>query len=422
MNKKRTLLASLITATVMVGWFALPYHPLYQEWVCKGASLETLQRLQSRLPDNPALCYYLGLRLSEARRQEEAIPLLQRGFALDSDRSRLLDALAAALIYVGRTREAYSVLRKFYEAHPQDADAYLMMARFYLTTQTFAPAVTLLKDATQKFPENPECWALLAIAQQRQSDTAGAEASATAAVHLRPQQSRYWFLQAQILKQARKSGAHAAYERAIQLTPQDVTIQADLADYLARSGDATAAEKVAREVLLQKPNDLRASGALGLALARRDDPAASALLLKGIQNDPQDILILRTLHRLAFKAGDTAQAERWLKEAVGMQSLMQQEANLNVKLERNPGDNAALREMASLMGKKGEIFRCMQYHARAMKQVADAPGPLLAAANDLKQGGFLSLSRRLAEQSLHNSKTPQERHDAEMFLRILAER
>ena len=42
--------------------------------------------------------------------------------------------------------------------------------------------------------------------------------------------------------------------------------------------------------------------------------------------------------------------------------------------------------------------------------------PLLAAANDLKNAGFLERARRLAQQSLQNSQTPQDRQNAETFL------
>ena len=294
-----------------------------------------------------------------------------------------------------------------------------MLARFYLTTQTFAPAVTLLKEATAKFPQNAECYALLAIAQRRNNNVPGAEEAAATTVRLQPNQAKYWFLQAQILKQSRKNMARPAYERALQLSPNDTQIQAEFADYLARAGDDNAAEKLAKQALQKAPGDLRASGALGLVLANRGDAAAFPLLLKGLQNDRHDILILRTLVRLSAKKADKAEADKWLQEATRVQAAIHKESELNTKLEREPANPIYLKQMAALMGQDGDYLRCMQYHGRAMRQVVDAPRPLLAAAEDLKQGGFFALAKRLAMQSAQNSTTPTERAAAASFLQQL---
>ena len=416
MKRNRLFIASLMAATALIAWFALPYHPAYQEWRCKDSSLEKLQSLQAQMPENPILLYYLGLRLRETRRSEEAITILQRGAALDLDDARIRNALAEAQMSLGRTRETYQVVRQFYETHPANVEASLMMARFYLTTKSFAPASTLLNEATRQFPQNAECFALLAIAQQRLNDTGRAENSVAMATRLRPQESKYWFLQAQILKQAKKTAARAAYEKALQLSPDDVQVQADFADYLARAADFPAAEKWARSALGKSPDDLRASGALGIVLAERSDPSAFALLRKGLQNDRRDVLVLRSLQRLSARTGRPEEAKQWLEEAVRVQAALQEERDVNVKLEQNPDSPELLRQMALLMARNGDYLRCMQYHARAMRQVADASAPLLAAANDLNREGFPALARRLAEQSLKNSKTPQERREAEAFL------
>lgn len=418
---KKGLLVTLVGTTFAVIWIALPYHPAYQEWRCKDSSLEKLQSLQTQMPENPALYYYLGLRLQEAHRGEEAITALERSVSLNLDNSRTRNALAEAEMALGHSRKAYQAVKQFYDTHPENPEAFLMLGRFYLTTRTFAPAAALLKDATRKFPENAECWALLSIAQQRISDVLEAEKSAAAAVRLRPKESKYWFLQAQILKQANKSEARASYETALQLAPTDAGIQADFADYLARAAQYPAAEELARKVLYRHPDDLRASGALGLALASHNDPAASPLLLKGLQNNPQDILILRTLHLCMVREGKKEDAVRWLKQATLVQAALQEESDLTTKLERYPEDIDTLRRLAAMMGRNGDYFRCLQYQARALRQILDAPAPLLAAALDLEAGGYPQIARRLAQQAQQNSKTPQERSIAAKYLRHLLE-
>ena len=320
--KKRLLIGCLVALTVLIGTVSLPYHPLYQEWVCRDASLERLESLRHTLPDNPALFYYLGKRLGEARKPGEAIPFLQKAIALDPDSVRACDALATLQLSIGETRKAYDVLDKFYEAHPTNPDAFLMLGRFYLTTQYYTQALALFKDATGKFPNNAECWAMLAIARQNLLDLRGAETAATTATSLGAKESKYWFLHAQILKQMRKSNARVSYEKALQLSPKDAAVQIDYADYLVRSGNDKEGETVARQALTQKPNDPTASAALGIALAHRGESSAEPLLLQGLQKNGKDLLIIRTLQQLTAKQGKTEEAKQWLEMAVAVQARL----------------------------------------------------------------------------------------------------
>ncbi len=416
MNKNRIFLGGLLVSTLIAGWAALPYQPVYQERQCRGSSLQTLQSLQTRLPENPIHLYYLGVRLQEAKRGEEAVPVLARAAALDPNASRIVEALVETHLALGQLHEAFEVSRQFYLAHPDQVEAALIVARFYLTTKAFSPAVQFLKPITQKFPQNAECWSLLAIAQRQINDIAGAAASVKTAVRLGPEESKYWFLQAQILNQAKSGETRASYEQALKLAPSDRAVKADFADFLARSGDFVTAEKLARDVLFQDPKNLKASSALGLVLAEKPSPEARSYLLQGLEADPRDVRILLALKLLAIKTGSAPEAKHWAEAVMQAQALIQEEVAVIHKLEMQPNNPAFLREMAGVMGKKGDVFRCLQYHAMEMHQEADSPAPLIVTASDLHQNGYSTVARRLAERSLKLSTTPEDRAAAQEFI------
>jgi len=400
---------AILTAIVVPGI------PAYQEWQYQKASLETLRSGQAGQPDSPILLYYLGRRLADAHQPEEAIPVLRRATALAPGSARVQQALVLTLLSTGQTQEAAQIATRSQAAHPDDPDAALLLARVDLATKSYAPAVTALQTVTRQFPQNVEAWALLAIAQRRTGDMQGAVASVSQTTRLRPTESKYWYLQAQIDRQSMQD-PRASYARALSLAPGDVRVKADYADYLARIGD-TAAEKMARETLAQSPDNPIASGALGLTLARRNAPEAYPWLVKAAQSSPTDLQLLIALHKIAVQTGRTSDSKRWLSETLRVQAAHKEEAALNVTLDSHPHDANALRQMASLVARRGDSFGCVQYLARATGQSPDAPGPLLAAARDLQQGGFPELARNLAAQALQSNPTPAERAAAEALLR-----
>jgi cytochrome c-type biogenesis protein CcmH/NrfG len=240
--------------------------------------------------------------------------------------------------------------------------------------------------------------------------------AAQKATSLQPKSSKYWLLLAQILKSKKLDSAREAFETALALNPSDQTARAEYADDLARNSDLVVAERAARLVLAAAPDNLRASGALGLVLAERDDPAALPLLLKARDNDSQDVLVLRTLARLSKRLGKSTDAEKWLREAVAVQLELERQRGLQTRLESNPKDIVALQQMAAVYARRNDALGCLQFHARAEQKSVDAPGPLLFTASDLRMAGFVDSAQQLARQALQNNPTDVERASAEKLL------
>jgi cytochrome c-type biogenesis protein CcmH/NrfG len=418
MRKKRIVLGAAILLTAATALFALPYHPVYQERQCQGRSLEELQVLLQRLPENPIVLYYLGRALHQASRSAEAIPLLQRAVALDADTPRLREALVEAQMARGETRGAFDGLRLFLETHPDTPDAYRMLARFYLSVQTLSRAVIVLEEGVKRFPDEDALWALLAHACEKVHDMRRATEAVTRAIALKPDEAEYWLLQAQI--QANAAEARVSYQKALQLAPDDLNLQAEYADFVARKGireDQDRAERMARQVLAKSGEHPKASAALGLILAERNEFAeALPLLQHALRVNAQDIPILTALQRLNWRAGHTAEAKRWEAALRRAHAYRLEYKRLLDAVEDNPKDTAFQQQLGRLLGRHGQITPSLRYHGLALGLPPDAPLTLQTAARDLQEGGFSAQARQLAERSLQNSTTDSERMAARELL------
>lgn len=405
---------------------ALPHHPGYQEWRCRGQSLSELEALSRRLPsDSPVVLYHLGRALHQAGRGAQAVSVLRRAAQNGGDNARTVDALAQAQLAAGQTRETFDLLRGFVERHPDLPDGYQMLGRFLLGVQTYSRAVVVLEEATRRFPGDGENWKLLANARHQFRDIRGARAAVIRATTLAPTDPESWLLQARISRdQQMAADAHAAYEKAMRLSPSDVDLRAEFADYLARTAsspqDHIFASDLARRVLEQRPQNVRAAAALGLVLAQREqwDPAIPWLLQAARQN-PGDVRLLRTLSRVYRRQGNAAEATRWEQKTRRAQFYRDAERRLLETLEVRPGDKAALLQMARLTGTHGDAVRSLRYHAIARNLPPDAAAPLLAAARDLHAGGFSGAAEQFAQRALQSSHTPREQEAARSFLSAL---
>ena len=126
--------------------------------------------------------------------------------------------------------------------------------------------------------------------------------------------------------------------------------------------------------------------------------------------------MMKSLQSLATRQGKPDEAKRWQGEAVRVLEERQIESRLNIRIAQHPDDADALRRMAALVAKRGDYFGCIQFHAREMKQLADASAPLIATANDMKQSGYPDIAKQLAQKALQNSKTPEDRAAVEEFI------
>lgn len=125
------------------------------------------------------------------------------------------------------------------------------------------------------------------------------------------------------------SGAEGMLRRAIATDPQiaakETSVKSSLADILAEGGDIEGAEKLYRDVLASKPDDIGAMRGLIAALVKQNRLPEALNLADRLPADQKDQLgnlgtlkgqYLRDQAKLATDAHDDAQAETLLKQAL----------------------------------------------------------------------------------------------------------
>ncbi len=124
--------------------------------------------------------------------------------------------------------------------------------------------------------------------------------------------------------------AAAAFRKATQLNPKHADAQLQLAGLMAASRNQTVlqdAERRAREVLAENPDNVRALDTLAAAEFQLGNPAnAAALVEQALQKAPADLLPAIMLTRLKLNQGDAAGAEQVLKRAIAANPKSEQAA------------------------------------------------------------------------------------------------
>ncbi len=158
--------------------------------------------------------YEFGVFLYRRGQAEAAVAMLKEARELAGDSVPVLRNMSAALLVLGRRDEAAKVLEQALEIRPS-AELHVIMARLRAGRGRFDDALAEMKLAMAEDPNNPANWEGLGDARRWMGDRSAA----------------------------------AAYKRAIELarnelvkTPGDLDVRANLALYLAKSGNLGGAE------------------------------------------------------------------------------------------------------------------------------------------------------------------------------------
>jgi Tfp pilus assembly protein PilF len=178
-----------------------------------------------------------------------------------------------------------------------------------------------------------------------------------------------------------EAGAEADYRRAVAAQPEHVAARCRLGELLLRRNRAQEALQH-YEYLRQLPGGDRTDVLLGLARSHRqlgDSDAARQVLDDVLARHPQDGDALRERGKLALDAGAPAEAEGWLRQAVGVHSYDAQ-ANylLSQSLQRQGKVDEAREYEAARERIEGDLKHLEQVFGRVTKAPTD-PAPRVEA-------------------------------------------
>ncbi len=412
-----TRLSVLILVIGAAAW-GIPRHPWYLEWRYANLSINELERERAGRMDDARLLYYLGKKLNEKERFVEADPLLRQAVGLDTNSPRLREEWTRALLGSGLTKAGFGNLREFAGTHPDLAISHIMLGKFYFTQRSMLRAAEEMEAAIKIEPRNATAWSFLASAREALGETQPALTAVEKAVSLNPNSASDHLLMAGLLAQSNRAAeARQEYERAVQISPDWATAQREYARWLLDSGindaDLTQAQKAATRAVASDPNDAGAQLALGRAELRLKRPDAALAPLERAAtlapDDPAGPLSLTLAHE---QLGNTAEARTWRETAVTRQKAASEEKMVGEALRAHPEDSALHRKMAKLLGRRGDVDGVVHRHSSALRQALDAPPVMVAAANDLTDGGHADLALPLARRAVQVSGANPAAHEA----------
>lgn len=286
-----------------------------------GDTDEAIRTLEASLEENPD--YFRGqMRLAELyegqRRFQDAADAYARAQAANS-RAELGGRQAAAMINAGKPAEARELLRA-------------------AIARKSAPDAGLLY--------------MLAQSQRLLKDGDGAAATAQKLKAAFPNDTRAFYLQAQLLQDhGRMPEAIAAFEDLIKRAPGNSSLAIEYASLLEKAGRAADAERALRDRLAKDPLDANVLNSLGYTLAERGEQLDEAveLLQRALKIEPANPSFLDSLGWAYYRQGRLELAERPLSEAAaGMPAnsvILDHLGDLRFKQQRF-GDAAAAWERA----------------------------------------------------------------------------
>ena len=283
-------------------------------------------------PDDALAAYNLGLALLKKGERQEGIEWLERSVEIDPDFRNGHYNLAMLLAEDGRWPQVVTHLAEAHRIDPEDREAHLELATALAKVGRDAEAVAELEALLDLHPRDPE--ALLNLGTLHASLGRKDEALATferlIEVGGDPEvQSAAYAQKGLLLEESGDTeAAIAEYEAAVELAPESVQAQANLAAALGRAGRFDLAAKHYSRVVDLAPErvDAHFGRAMALILSESYSQALEALE-DSLREHPQNVAIAHALARLLATSPDPVVRDG--PRAVGMaEAVFQAESTL----------------------------------------------------------------------------------------------
>jgi tetratricopeptide (TPR) repeat protein len=412
MNRRLLPVAIILLFCAMGAWlWAYRSTPMYKERAYSNMPLEQMAKEMKSHENDAVFLYYIGHKLNQEKRYEEAIPFLERSAGLDPDTARTRSDWADALIARGRVTDAFGQLSDFVRTHPNDAEGHIFLGQFYGSQNAMERAREELEKATSLAPQNGLAWKYLALSHEKLLEKTRAEAAAVRAISLIPEDAEPYALMGRLESQTQPQKAIENFRKAASLMPDEPAYQNAIGQLLllsAKETEHSEGEQLLRNVAQKYPDDTTANRLLGQALVERgQSKEAIPLLLKANKKEAWQPMTARLLSNAYRKEGNLKESQSWQKEHEQRQQDAEEYRKLYNVLAADAKNVNAHRKIARLLAKRGAARDVLHHYAQAEQCALDSPKALVPAANDLAEFrfGYESLNlARLAKK--HSSANP----------------
>jgi Flp pilus assembly protein TadD len=261
--------------------------------------------------------------LKEAQRDidksdfEAAITPLQKVIADQPDFAYAHFQLAYVYTALKKTDEARAEYGRTIAIDPKMSEAYLNLGMLLLDKNDAAAAVAPLRKAVELLPAQSRPRYLLAVAQDRSGDPAGAAESFEALIHLDPNDiTAIDYLGSAALRQGKLADAETRFRHALDVQPSGAEARRGLALSLDAQKNPQAAGAY-REYLELTPDDSEARARLVHLLVEQKENAAALAELDRLDTGKQP-----TVESLKLRADVQIAGKKWDDSIVTLQKAL----------------------------------------------------------------------------------------------------
>ena len=227
-------------------------------------------------PDHPGIPLVLGMLNAQARRFDEALPLLEQACRTDPQRPEAWMALGTVLGGTGRAGEAADAFRQVLRLQPGNASALVNLGGALRRTGQHEAAVDAYRQALAAQPRLAAAHFGLGITLAAQEHLDQAEAAFRSASALQPDHlPTLNNLADAVLRQGRADEALECFEAIRRKDPAFPRIDYQLGTALQAMRRHTESAAAFRRALAKDASDLDALNNLCIALLRGGEPAAA---------------------------------------------------------------------------------------------------------------------------------------------------
>jgi putative PEP-CTERM system TPR-repeat lipoprotein len=314
-------------------------------------ALASISALEQKQPKNVLIHNLRATALLGKRDAPGARAALEKGLAANPDSISIIQNLARIDILEGKRTEAGARLEAFVNKNPLNSQGLLALAQYKeqsnaATNEVLAlyekaqaaenrsvtPAVSLasylvrigdqqkalsvLRDATQKHPEDAPLLQRYGAMQVQQRDGAGAVSTFSKLTKLQPHVSANWIQLAEGYMLANnEAGAIQSLNRALEAKPAPPQARGMLAQIAFKQGNVEEAKRLAAEITKEFPNlPMGAALSAELAIQAKDWDGAANNYRKALAIAPKDGSIAGRLHNAMMQANQGAAAQRFSEQ------------------------------------------------------------------------------------------------------------
>jgi tetratricopeptide (TPR) repeat protein len=261
--------------------------------------------------------YTLGRLYLRAGASDRAIQALARVVDQNPGSVQGRLALAQAQAAGKNLNGAIATLEEIVDDEPRVSAA---LAQYQQQAGQYDKAVESYTKALALQPTSREIKVRRIVALYDAKEFARAAEFAVDAQKQHPDDPRFPRLQASALNASGdRAGAIGVLESLTRTFPKDTVAQLALADMYTKAGRSADAERTARLVVTNDPNNADAMNYLGFMLAERGEKLDEAIRLvqRALELDPDNGAFLDSLGWAYFRKGNNAEAEKYLSAAAG---------------------------------------------------------------------------------------------------------